>query len=247
MNAIPQSPKECANLLLSLLPDADYQTIRPHLEFIETPLNFVLFERDKPIQHAYFPLIGEHSILANMEDGSGVEVGTVGYEGFSTVDLLMGSDIAIETTICQIPGEALRMPASVFRHMTENNTPLRQITLRYLQAYLSQVSQSAACNRLHGIEQRLARWLLMTHDRMHQPPEFTLTQEYLATMLGVHRPSLSLAANTLQRAGVIEYNRGKVRVLNRQQLEEVSCECYGIVKNHFERLLGNESANRSKS
>jgi CRP-like cAMP-binding protein len=238
MNSISQSPEDSNNLLLSMLPAADYQAILPHLELIETSLDFVLFERDKPMQHAYFPLAGEHSVVATMEDGSAVEVGTVGYEGFVTVDLLMESEIATETTVCQIPGMALRMPANVFREMTAGNTALRRIGLRYLQAYLVQVSQSVACNRLHNIENRLARWLLMSHDRMRREQEFPLTQEYIATMLGVHRPSVSLAANALQRAGIIQYQRGKVRVLDREQLEAVSCECYEIVRKQFQRTLG---------
>jgi CRP-like cAMP-binding protein len=172
-----------------------------------------------------------------MENGSAVEIGTVGYEGLSTVDLIMGSELAIETTICQIPGTALRMPAETFREMTANDTPLRWLALRYLQAYLSQVSQSAACNRLHSLEARMARWLLMSHDRMRRQ-DFTLTQEYLATMLGVQRPSLSVAAGALQRAGIIDYQRGRMRILDREALEKTSCECYRTVQSHFERALG---------
>lgn len=155
------------------------------------------------------PLLGEHSILATMEEGLAVEVGTVAYERSSTVDLIMGSKMAVETTVCQIPGTSLRMPADVFMKMTRGDIPLRRIALRYLQAYLSQGSQSVACNRLHGIEHRLARWLLMSHDRMRQD-EFTIKQEYLAVMLGVHRSSVSLAAAALQRAGLIDYKRGRL-------------------------------------
>jgi CRP-like cAMP-binding protein len=149
----------------------------------------------------------------------------------------MGSDLAIETTVCQIPGNTLRMPSDIFKQMTVNDTPLRRIALRYLQAYLSQVSQSVACNRLHALESRLARWLLMSHDRMRRE-DYLITQEYLAMMLGVHRPCVSLAAGTLQRAGLINYTRGKLRVMDREGLEAVSCECYAIVRKHFERLLG---------
>ncbi|SNT35609.1 cAMP-binding domain of CRP or a regulatory subunit of cAMP-dependent protein kinases [Noviherbaspirillum humi] len=237
MNAIAQSPTDCSNLLLSRLPESDYQALLPHLELVDTPLHFTLFERDKPIPHVYFPLTGGHSVLATMEDGSAVEIGTVGYEGFAAVDLIMGSDIAVETTVCQIPGTALRMPAEVFMQMAQGDTPLRRIALRYLHAYLGMVSQSAACNRLHALEHRLARWLLMCHDRMgHQ--DFFLTQEYLAAMLGVQRPSVSVVASVLQRAGIIDYKRGKVQILDRKGLEETSCECYGIVQGQFARLLG---------
>lgn len=237
MSTVPASPSESSNLLLSMLPVDEYQALLPHLEFIDTPLHFVFFERDKPINYAYFPLIGEHSILATMEDGSAVEVGTVGYEGMSTVDLILGGNLAIESTVCQIPGSSLRMPASVFKEMTATDTVLRRVVLKYLQAYLSQVSQSVACNRLHGLEQRMSRWLLMSHDRMKRD-DFQITQEYLAMMLGVHRPSVSLIAGTLQRAGLIEYKRGVVHILDREGLEEVVCECYGIVSAQFERLLG---------
>jgi CRP-like cAMP-binding protein len=238
MGTIPQSASECPNLLLSKLPDSDYQAILPHLEFVETPLNLVVFERDKPIRHAYFPLGGEHSVVATMESGAQVEIGTVGYEGFSPVDLILDGEFAIETTACQIPGTALRMPAEVFRQLTAGDTPLRHLCLRYLQAYLSMVSQSTACVALHGVEHRLARWLLQSHDRVRQD-EFTLTQEYLAAMLGVHRPSVSNAAHILQRAGIIEYKRGKVHILDRQRLEDASCECYWAIRKHFERMLEN--------
>ncbi|HEV2611848.1 MAG TPA: Crp/Fnr family transcriptional regulator [Noviherbaspirillum sp.] len=237
MKTVPQSPAECTNILLSLLPEKDYQALLPYLEYVETPMHTVLFERNKPIHYAYFPLIGEHSILATMENGAAVEVGTVGFEGFSTVDLILGSGIATESTVCQIPGNALRLPAGVFKEMTAGDTPLRRITLRYLSAYLSQVSQSVACNRLHATEQRLARWLLMSHDRMQQQ-EFQITQEYLAMMLGVHRPSVSLVATTLQRAGLIDYKRGRVKIIDREGLEDAACECYGLVRAQFQRLLG---------
>ena len=240
MLSIPQSPAECKNRVLSLLPDQEYQALLPYLEAIETPLHFVLFERDKPINHAYFPLIGEHSVLATMEDGAAIEVGTVGNEGLSTVDLVLGNQTAIETTVCQIPGIALRMPADVFRKMTASDTPLRRIALRYLSAYLSQVSQSVACNRLHDIEQRLARWMLMSHDRMDQD-QFQITQEYIAMMLGVHRPSVSLAAAALHRAGLLEYRRGVIKITDREGLENASCECYSIVRKNFEKLLGTKT------
>jgi len=220
-----------------MLPESEYQALHPHLKYIDTPLDFVLFERDKSINYAYFPLVGEHSILARMENGAAVEVGTVGYEGMSTIDLILGGDLAAETTVSQIAGNALQMPAQVFKEMMASDTVLRRVVLKYLQAYLGQVSQSVACNRLHGLEQRMSRWLLMSHDRMKRD-EFQITQEYLAMMLGVHRPSVSLIAGTLQRAGLIEYKRSMIRILDREGLEQVSCECYGVVRAQFERLLG---------
>lgn len=237
MTHVPRSRQECRNLLLSMLPDEEYERLVHDLEYIETPLSFKLFERDGPIRHAYFPLSGEHSILTTMVNGSTIEVGTVGYEGFSTVDLLTGNEIAITTTVCQIPGEALRMNSARFLALTAGNTPLRQLCLRYLQAYMAQVSQSVACNALHAVEQRFARWILMSHDRMHHA-SFQLTHEYLASMLGVHRPSVTLVAGKLQEQGLIEYKRGVITVLDRPGLENTVCECYGNVRRQFLRLLG---------
>lgn len=234
---VPQSRQECRNLLLAMLPDEDYAQIIPHLEYMQTPLHLKLFDRDGPIRHAYFPLSGEHSLLSTMSNGATVEVGTVGYEGFSTVDLLTGNETAITTTVCQIPGEALRMEAGRFLALTSGDTPLRRICLRYLQAYLAQVSQAVACNALHSVEHRFARWILMSHDRMHRAP-FQLTHEYLASMLGVHRPSVTLVAGKFQERGLIEYKRGVITVLDRPGLEHASCECYDIVRRQFQRLLG---------
>ncbi|SNS88605.1 cAMP-binding domain of CRP or a regulatory subunit of cAMP-dependent protein kinases [Noviherbaspirillum humi] len=239
MSVIPSSPAECANLLLSMLPDADYQALLPYLELIDTPIDFMFFRRDQPIRHAYFPLRGAHSVLATMEDGSMVEIATVGYEGFSTVDLLLGSRLATETMVCQMPGAALSLPAAVFQQMTDGDTPLRRLCMRYLQAYLCQISQSVACNRLHDLQNRLARWLLISHDRAQQA-ELPLTQAYLAVMLGVQRPSVSFAATSLQRAGLIECRRGVIRILDRKGLEAVSCECYATVKRQFHRFLGKD-------
>lgn len=237
MTSVPQSARECKNLLLSMLPEEDYRSLLPHLEWLPTPLRFVVYEREKPIEYAYFPLSGAHSILTIMEDGAAIEVGTVGNEGFSTVDLLTGGDIATETTICQVPGETLRMPAKKFKEAIAGDTPLRRITLRYLQAYLSQVSQSVACNRLHSLEQRFARWILMSHDRA-SGDEFQMTQEFLADMLGVYRPSVSLVARTYQQAGLIKYNRGRITILDRAGLEDACCECYAVVRKRFKQAIG---------
>lgn len=174
-----------------------------------------------------------------MADGDAVEVGTIGNEGLSTVDILMGSAVAIETTICQIPGDSLRIPVDKFRQALERNRELQHLCYRFLQAYLSYVSQSVACNRLHTTEERFARWILASHDRV-QRDQFQLTQEFLADMLGVHRPLVSLIARRFQQAGLIDYRRGIVTVLDRNGLEETTCECYAVVKRQFERILGKE-------
>lgn len=237
MTSISQQQQECKNRLLALLPEEDYQAIAPHLQLVPTPFSTVLFKRGKPIEYAYFPCSGAHSVLAVMQDGAMVEVGTVGNEGMSTIDLLIGSDVATETTVCQIPGESWRMPAARFKEAVAGDTALRRIAQRYLQAYISQVSQSVACNRLHSIEERFARWVLMSHDRV-SGSEVQLTQEYLAIMLGVHRPSVSLVARTFQQAGIIKYSRGMITVLDRPALEEACCECYFLVRRQFERAFG---------
>ncbi|WP_165973815.1 Crp/Fnr family transcriptional regulator [Paucimonas lemoignei] len=196
-----------------------------------------MHERGNEIQHVYFPLSGGHSVLAIMEDGAAVEVGTIGNEGMSTIDVLTGSKYATETTICQIPGDSLRMPAARFSEAIEVHKELRRICFRFLQAYLSHVSQSVACNRLHSTEERYARWILISHDRV-QGNQFQLSQEFMADMLGVHRPSVSLIAKRFQQAGLLDYKRGVVTVLDRAGLEATVCECYGAVRKQFERVLG---------
>jgi CRP-like cAMP-binding protein len=236
MKSVPVSPRECSNLLLSRLPEQEYDRLKPGLEVIETPLKFMLYQRDQRIEHVYFPLSGEHSVLATMEDGAAVEVGTVGFEGFSTVEILAGSDRALEKVVCQIPGEAVKMSRARFMQAIEADTVLRRLVYRYLQAYLALVSQSVACNRLHTNEERFARWMLMNHDRA-QADDIHITQEFLADMLGVHRPSVSLIARSFQQLGLIRYGRGVVTVLDRQGLEEASCECYAAVKRRFEQVL----------
>ncbi|HEY4540828.1 MAG TPA: Crp/Fnr family transcriptional regulator [Noviherbaspirillum sp.] len=233
----PTLAKDCENRLLAMLPQHEYEALLPQLEFIETPARFIVYERDKPITHVYFPLVGAHSVLAIMEDGSAVEVGTVGFEGFSTVAVLTGASLAMETTIVQVPGSSLRMKRAAFEQACKEGSALQRIVTRYLQVYLAQVSQSVACNRLHSLEQRFARWVLMSHDRV-KSNEFQLTQEFLADMLGVYRPSVSLVARAFQQAGLLRYNRGIMTILDRKGLEEICCECYGVVRQRYERTFG---------
>ncbi len=235
--SVPATADRCSNLLLSRLPEEEYQRLRPHLELVDNPLKSVFFRRDQPIDYAYFPLSGEHSILAVMENGSAVEVGTIGNEGFSPIEILTGSERALETVTCQIPGQSLKLPVGKFLEAANGNTVFRRVVFRYLQAYLAQVSQSVACNRLHTTEERFARWLLMNHDRV-AGDEIHITQEFLADQLGVHRPSISLIARGFQQLGLIRYNRGVITILDRPGIEEASCECYAAVRRQFERALG---------
>ena len=175
--------------------------------------------------------------MTYLEDGSAVEVGTIGNESFTGIEMLLDATLATQTVVCQIGGPSLRMDAENFRRVIGGASALTRILRHSAQAYLTQVSQSVACNRLHSTDMRFARWLLITHDRV-QHDEFELTQEFLAAMLGVHRPSVSVVAGLFQQAGMIRYSRGRMKILNRDRLEETTCECYATVRRHFERLLG---------
>lgn len=233
---VPDHAADCRNALLARLPEDEYQRIRPHLESIPCPLKSTLYQRGQMIEHVHFPLSGEHSVIAIMENGAATEVGAVGFEGFSTIEAMTGSREALETVVCQIPGVALRMRLEPFLAAIEAKTALRDLVHRYLYAYLGQVSQAVACNRLHTTEERFAKWILMCHDRV-DGDDIRITQEFLADMLGVHRPSVSLIARDFQQLGLIRYNRGLVTVLDRAGIEEASCECYAVVRKRLEHAL----------
>lgn len=225
-----------SNRLLAMLPPTEYQQLLPRLEFVDTTFKQVLFERNKPIDYVYFPCNSVFSILSFTQNGAAVEVGTIGNEGFTGIDVLVGGKLATDTMICQVAGSSLRMRSQDFQEAIHGETPLRNVAQRFLRAYLSQVSQSVVCNRLHTIEERFDRWVLMTHDRV-AGNEFHLTQEFLADMLGVQRPSVSVVASAFQQAGLIKYSRGNMAILNRPGLESTSCECYANVSEQINRLL----------
>ncbi len=225
------------NRLLALLPEAEYKRLEPHLEKVALPLREVLYEADKPIEHVFFPLTGVTSIVAEMEDGRIAEVGTIGNEGMAGLPVFLGAEKTPTLAFQQVPGEALRMRVDVFRKEIENAGTLTRVLHRYTQALFTQVAQAAACNRLHSTDQRCARWLLMTHDRVGTD-EFLLTHEFLGQMLGVRRATVTEVAGTLHKAGLITYSRGKITVLDRQGLEAASCKCYQVIREDFDRLLG---------
>ena len=235
--SVPEHAADCSNALLSRLPESEYQRIRPHLGWIPCPFKSSFYLRGQRIEYVHFPLSGEHSVLTVMQNGAAVEVGTVGFEGFSAIEALTGADKALENVTCQIPGEALRMPIAAFLAAIEGKTALRDLVYRYLYVYLAQVSQAVACNRLHTTDERFAKWLLMCHDRV-DGDDIQITQEFLADMLGVHRPSVSLIARRFQQLGLIRYNRGLVTILDRAGVEEASCECYAVIRQRFEQTLG---------
>lgn len=226
-----------ANHMLAHLSDEHFAQLCTKLDRVHLEVKQVLHERNAPISYVYFPSNAALSNLVFFADGSAVEVGTVGNEGFNAVELLARASAATETCICQVEGHSLRMTARDYLQAIDGPTPLRHVSECYLQAYLSQVSQTAACNRKHMLEARMARWLLITHDRV-QGREFTLTQEFLADMLGVHRPSISLIAAAFQDDGIIQYARGHMKILDRTKLEALSCECYTCVRAQFKRVLG---------
>jgi len=197
-----------------------------------------LYNAFEPIEFVHFIESGVGSLVLTMANGQAAEVGTIGNEGFVGLPVLLGDDSGPTSIYVQVPGEGLRMKAKTFREELERSAPMRATMLRYAHAFFNQVAQSAACASLHPLEQRCCRWLLMTHDRM-QSDEFLLTHEFLAMMLGVRRAGVTVAAAGLKRAGLIRYKRGSVTIIDRGGLEQRSCECYGVSKREFDRLLGN--------
>ena len=226
------------NKLLERLPAGELERLRPHMEEIDLPFRQVLHEQDSPLTHAYFPHAGVMSLVRRPEGEGGltVEIATVGNKGMVGLPLVLGGDAMPSMCFCQVAGQATRIAAAPFKQLLETCPALQRLLLRYTQAVLSQVAQTAACNRIHPIEERCARWLLMTEDRVGAG-HFTLTQEFLAQMLGVRRPSVSVAASMLQKAGLIQYAHGLVVVTDRAGLEAASCDCYRVITDEFNRLL----------
>lgn len=226
-----------ANRLLDLLPLEDYERLRPHLQRTALAYRQSLYQARKPIRFVYFIEAGVGSLVNTLANGDAAEVGTIGNEGLVGLPLVLGDDRAPTDVYVQVPGVGLRMKATSFRDELARSASMRAVMLRYVHAVFNQVAQSAACNQFHSLQQRCCRWLLMTHDRM-QSDEFLLTQEFLAMMLGVRRTGVSAAASALQRAGLIRYRRGTVTILDRKGLKRLTCECYGVSKAEFDRLLG---------
>jgi len=225
------------NRLLDLLPPAQLDRLRPHLAAEALALNQTMQERGKPVESVVFPTSGMISIVAMMRDGAAVEVGIVGREGMLGVQSVLGDDVSLNEAMVQIPGSALRMPAGLLEREAQASPQLRAILLRYVQAYLNSATQSAACNRAHLLEQRLARWLLTARDRA-DTDRLPLTHEFIAMMLGVRRAGVTVAAQSLQSAGLIHYAHGRITIADREGLEVAACECYEVTKREHARLLG---------
>lgn len=217
-----------ANKILAALPADDLESIATKLEVIDFNIDMAFHRVQDPIKHVYFPTEGIVSLVTLLEDGTTVEVGVIGREGMVGISAIMGAKTEPNEALAQSDGRALRMPAADLQVHFNNGNALRGVLLRYAHNLLTLVSQNAACNRAHTVEQRLARWLLLTHDRLIND-QFIFTQEFMSRMLGVRRAGVSVAANTLRQAGLIAYSRGSITILDRAGLEVAACECYAII------------------
>jgi len=224
------------NAILYALDSTSEELVLRQGEFVELALRQQIYESEEEIRDVYFPLDSVLSVVALMRDGSQIEVGTIGREGMSAFPLLMGAKSTANFCYCQVRGNAIKIPADLFRELFANDRGFRQLLDRYLQAYVNMLGQLAACNRLHSIYERCARWLLMTRDRV-DGDEFPLTQEFLAMMLGTGRSGVAIAASTFQQAGFIKYSHGVIQLLDRPGLENAACECYEVASQQFGGLL----------
>jgi CRP-like cAMP-binding protein len=224
------------NNLLMALPDHEFELVRGALEFLDLPHHLNLHQPGQDVQYAYFPNRGMISLVVATEDGRAVEVGVVGREGFSGAALAVGLRTSSVREVVQIAGDGFRIGAAAVEKLMRTAPELRMIMGRYAVVLGMQISQTAACNRLHSVEQRLARWLLVTRDRVDSG-FLPITHDFLATMLGTDRPTVSLAASVMQKKGILEYKRGAVKILDRKKLQECSCECYQVIE-QFNPVLG---------
>jgi CRP-like cAMP-binding protein len=224
------------NHLLAALPAEIFERLSPHLELIQMPLGESLYESGGQLQHVYFPTTAILSLHYVMENGASAEIAGVGNEGVLGISLFMGGNTTPSRATVQTGGHGYRLKGRVMMEEFNRAGPMMRLLLRYTQALMTQMSQTAVCNRHHSVEQQLCRWLLLTLDRLSSN-EFTMTQELIATMLGVRREGITDAAGNLQRAGLIKCRRGHITVLDRSGLESHVCECYAVVKNEFDRLL----------
>ena len=223
--------KPVSNLILLSISDSDYGSLRPHLEYVSLPNHLVLHEAGGKLEFAFFPNRGLISLVVVMKDGKTAEAGIVGNEGFTGTLVAVGLSRGPLRAVVQITGDGFRVEAGALQNTLESAPRLQLILSRYAVVRGMQVAQTAACNRLHDVKQRLARWLLMTQDRVDSA-SLPITHDFLATMLGTDRPSVSLAAGVLQKHKLIEYTRGAVKIVNRKKLEDFACECYGITQQY---------------
>ena len=230
----PHSPDQ--NHLLAALPAEEFERLVGHLELVPMPLGEILYEPGEQLQHAYFPTTAVVSLHYVLESGASAEIAGVGNEGVVGIALFMGGDTTPSSAVVQTAGHAYRLERRLLKQEFNRAGPLLHLLLRYIQALITQMTQTAVCNRHHSVEQQLCRWLLMTLDRVPSG-QLVMTQELVASMLGVRRESITEAAGKLQHAGFIRYRRGHISVLERSGLEARACECYAAVKKEYSRLL----------
>jgi CRP-like cAMP-binding protein len=237
----PTTRPSNANRIFASLPPEEYERLAPHLEEVELTSGHLIYDAGGQMDHAYFPHTAMISLVSQMSDGGSHEVGVVGFEGVSGISAILGVDRSPHEAMAQIPGGATRVKMDVLKREFERGGALQASLLRFTQAMILQISQVAACNSAHSIEERLARWLLMAHDRC-KCEDLPLTQEFISMMLGCRRSGVTIAVGKLQAQGFIKSRRGNVRMLDREGLEDFACECYSIVKEEFDRLLADEDA-----
>jgi len=225
------------NLLLAALPVEEYERLRPHLEQVRFAFGKVIYESGGELDYVYFPITALISLLYITENGETAQMGLAGNDGVVGIALFMGGGTMPNRAVVLSAGQTVRMKAKVLQDEFERGGKLQQLLLRYTQALITQISQTAVCNRLHSLEQQLCRWLLLSHDRV-QSDELIMTQALIANMLGVTREGVTIAAGRLQDLGAISYVRGHIKILDREKLEATVCECYRVVKDEFARLLG---------
>jgi CRP-like cAMP-binding protein len=240
MPANADTPAPTKNRLLGMLPREEYERILPHLGYVSFSLGEVVYESGGQMSYIYFPTTAIISLLYVMENGSSAEMGMAGNEGLVGIALFMGGDTTPNRAVVQSAGGAFRMRAKVLRDEFSRGGVFQRLLLRYTQALITQMSQTAVCNRLHEIEQQLCRWLLLSHDCLDSD-ELVMTQELIANMLGVRREGVTAAASRLQEQGLISYVRGRIQILDRRGIEATVCECYKVVKDEYDRLLGDYS------
>ena len=239
MSTQPVSPNP-QNRILKALPPSEYRRLSGSMERVRLEIRQTTGEAGKKLDFVYFPESAMISHVSRMQDGSSVEIGIAGREGMSGLPVLLGDGISMSESFAQISGEAARMTSRAFRREVTPDTALHGLLLRYTQVFIQQTGQSVACNRLHTIRERCAKWLLMTSDQIGET-EFVLTQEFLSQMLGVRRPGVTEAAASLARNGLITYKRGRILILDLPGLREAACECYGIMRREVERVLASHA------
>jgi CRP-like cAMP-binding protein len=225
------------NRLLAALPHEEFERLMPTFQGASFPLGDVIYEFGGHLSYVYFPTTAIVSLLYTMENGATAEMGLTGNDGVVGIALFMGGETMPNRAVVQNAGHAVRMKAKVLQEEFKLGGQFQRLLLRYTQALITQISQTAVCNRLHSVEQQLCRWLLLSHDRVNSD-ELIMTQELIADMLGVRREGVTVAAGHLQDRGAISYVRGRIQILDRKRLEDTACECYRVVKDEFDRLLG---------